>query len=119
MLMCSDNKCQLGPCQLSQILLPASCKDRVFASRVAETLMSIAHGCICLALSRIVSRQGCLLVYQGKPVWDGSGAVQAQVGQLQAVQKPLQDVQHRGPLAEDERVVPLFLQWQWPLSHEV
>ena len=50
-----------------------------------------------------------LLVYQSKPVWDSCRAVQAQVGQLQAVQKPLQDVQHRGPLAEDERVVPLFL----------
>ena len=56
------------------------------------------------------------LVYQGKPVWNSCGAVQAQVGQLQAVQKPLQDVQHRGPLAEDQRVVSLLLHRKETLS---
>ena len=50
-----------------------------------------------------------LRVDERQPVWDGSGAVQAQVGQLQPVEKPFQDVQHRRPLAEYQRVVPLLL----------
>ena len=49
------------------------------------------------------------LVHKGEPVCDSSGPIEAQVGQLQALQKPLQDVQHRGPLAEDQWVVPLSL----------
>ena len=52
------------------------------------------------------------LVNEGKPVCNGCRTVQAQVRQLQAVQQPLQDVQHRCPLAENEQLVPLCLHIQ-------
>ncbi len=49
------------------------------------------------------------LVYEGEPVGDGGGAVQAQEGEAQLVQQPLQHIKHRRPLAEYQRVVTLRL----------
>ena len=62
-----------------------------------------------LSWAVMLTRGRGVLVYKSKPIWDRGGAIQAEKGQLQALQKPLQNVQHRSPLAEDERMVPLFL----------
>lgn len=58
------------------------------------------------------------LVNESKPVCNGCRTVQAQVRQLQAVQQPLQNVQHGCPLAENERMVPLCLHIQGTHSNQ-
>ena len=51
------------------------------------------------------------LVDGGQALCYSSAAVQAQVGQLEQVQQPLQDVQRGRPLAEDQRPAHRWHTW--------
>ena len=54
----------------------------------------------------------CALVNEGEAIGYSSGAIQAQKGQAKLVQQPLQHIQHRRPLAEDQWVMALRLPHQ-------
>lgn len=48
----------------------------------------------------------------GEAVSNSSAAIQANIGEAHHLQQPAQDVQHRGPLAEDQGAATLCLQQQ-------
>lgn len=90
--------------------IPANQAGEAWVIRVSQVLPvmpSVSRSAKCAV--RGYRRIGCALVHEREAVLYGGAAVEAQEGQRQLIQQPLQHVQRGGPLAEDQRPVALRL----------